>query len=149
MTLISPLVRLSQIQWVSANWSGGVPASSPLFPCSASDRTPVLTVDTSHTVTEALSTTIAHSTCFTMGHPSATPSIKFCEHRCTLNSLLDLRVFKNGMWGGREPLSPPAGVRFLLHSLANRNRRTLCHIQKANWDHWEKARREHPFSPSP
>lgn len=97
MTLVSPLVILSQIQWVSANWSGGVPASSPSFPCSASDGTPVLTVDTSHTMTEALSATIAHSTCFAMGHPSATPSSKFCERRCTLNSLLDLRVFKSGV----------------------------------------------------
>lgn len=111
MTLVSPLVRLSQGQWVSANWSGGVPASSPSFPCSASDRTPVLTVDTSHTVTDALRATIAHSTCFPVDHPSATPSSKFYERRCTLNSLLDLRVFKNGVWEGRrEPLSPSASV---------------------------------------
>lgn len=49
-------------EWISSNWSDGIPAYPPgSFPCSASDETPVLTVDTSHTVAKALSATIAHA----------------------------------------------------------------------------------------
>lgn len=51
-----------------------------------SHETPVLTVDTSHTVTEALSTTIAHlHVLHRTSHPSETLQQQFCRHRCTLH----------------------------------------------------------------
>lgn len=146
----SPDYILSQIQWVSANWSGGVPASSPSFPCSASDGTPVLSVDTSHTVTEALSATIAHSTCFTLGHLSVTPGSKFCEGRCTLNSLLDLRVFKSGVWEGRrQPLSPPAGFRLPSMFTGQQKLQTPLPCSEGLMGSVFEKRQEHPFSLSP
>lgn len=82
-------------EWLSSYWSDGIPASPPGSLCSASDETPVPTVDTSHTVAKALSATVAHVHVF-VGSPDTTSSVNTDEPLPPTISLLDLRVFKKG-----------------------------------------------------
>lgn len=135
---------------VLSGWMEILASSPSSFPCSTWDETPVLTVDTTHTVTEALSTSLrsllsafwwaipvrlhSSSSVNADGHGAPHVGFKGLQEWCVRRM--------------RWIPSPTASILYRLCSLANRNWRTLCRFQKANRGQClRKGKTEEPPSP--